>query len=261
MATFDIKEYIPKYIRRIRRVPYATQIISLEEARDNEVVPLKIPADTLSIIGLNIGTNTRCYFRLNHDDADLIPIEGVGQEISTYEMGGMPLKIHRIYVTNDAYSGGYVLLGLGGEASVKLTVGQTVVVQKFDTLLSLTEDIKTLLSGELQVAATGNDLSSVLASTDTALAAGASWTSGWITVDRYGTLAFTLVTDVQIDVTIEWSWDASVVDASQTDTVPAASSPYGATTPVIAPYARFRLTNSDTVDQTTMRFRIGGRVI
>jgi len=263
MARINYREYLPVPHRmgRYRRVPYAIQYIDLSVARSNDLVPLRIPADTITVVGFYPG-GTTVYLRLQHDDADPIPIQGVGQEISTFELNDVPLKVERIYLTHDALENGYLILGLGGEASVKISVGQTVVVRNFDTLLTYTEQIKDeLLTGELQTAVTGNDLSSVLASTDTALAAGASWNTGWISVDRYGTLVFTLVTDVDIDVLIEWSWDGVNVDANESDTVTTALSPYGSEVRVKAPYCRITLTNGGTVDQTQMRFRMGGRVI
>jgi hypothetical protein len=72
---------------------------------------------------------------------------------------------------------------------------------------------------------------------------------------------FSLVTDVQLQVTIEWSWDGEHVDANEEDTVTPDLSPYGAETKVKAPYMRVRITNNSGSDQATMRFRLGGRVI
>lgn len=262
-TNINVRDYLPPggRIRRYRRVPYAIQYISLEEARNNEAVPLRIAADNITVIGFYPGTAT-VYLRLNHDDADPIPIRGVGQHISTYELNATPLKIERIYLTHDAHPGGYLILGLGGEASVHITVGQTVIVENFDTLLQYASDIREeLINGELQVAATGNDLSSILAAMETPLAAGASWNSGWITVDRYGALVMSLVTDVQLDVLVEWSWDGENVDANESDTVTTDLSPYGTEVRVKAPYCRITITNNSGADQTQMRFRMGGRVI
>jgi hypothetical protein len=242
------------YTTSLRRLGYITYRIDLRTARNAVLILNHLNADFIEVTSL-VALNP-VYLHLNYPDAAPIPLVP-GRTIEIEEKGA----IKRLYITNSAEPNGYVLLTIGGPERFRSTVPGTVQVAGFETNLLLLNQIKSLLAGELQFAATGNDLSTVLASCTTPLPAHAVYTSGFFNVDRYGKIVVTILSDQPGTLYVEQSnaSDASVVDADEI--IPyTAREKRGVWVEVVAPYCRVRYVNGST-DQTTFRLFARGRVI
>ena len=247
---------------RIRRIPYVPMHIPLDRARTDKEVRLPIAADTITVTEIN-PTTANVIIRLNFNDAGEIKITGRGQYIQTVsrEPGTPTIPIYKIYLTNDEAAGGYLDLLVGGDLGVRVNLGQSTIVQGFDTQLGYVEDIRNkLISGVTQSLLSGIVLSSPLATASTPLAASAAYTSAWVSIDNYARLVGTIFADQDGTYEIQQSNDGVNPDASEVHTY-TASTYQGYYTDVVAPYARLIVTNTAASAQTVLRAFMRGRSI
>ena len=248
--------------KQIRRIPYVPMHIPLDKARTDAEIKLPIAADTITVTEI-VPTTANVIVRLNYSDAGEIKITGRGQYIQTVSRTpGVPtIPIYKIYLSNDAASGGYLDLLIGGDLGVRVNLGQSTIVQGFDTQLGYVQDIRNkLISGVTQSLLSGIALSSPLATTSTPLASGAAYTSAWVSIDSYAKLVGTVYTDQDGTFEIQQSNDGVNADASEVHTY-TASTYQGYYTDVVAPYARLIVTNTATAAQTVLRAFMRGRSI
>ncbi len=256
------------------RIPYSVVAFPLDEARDNVLVLDNLASDFIACLNLVNPASVTVTMRLNYPNAAPIPLDsGINVKCppeflkKTYSQAGIypvpPIK--KVYLSHDACPGGTITLAIGGDASFEIGSSGTVTVIGISTMISLLTTLITTTASELQRAITGVDLSAPLASTDTPLAAGTAWTSGWFVIDRYTTIVMTVVADRACRVYFEQSWDASVVDAAEWGDYPDPSGTLGSGdgyhTPVVAPYGRVRIENTSGTPQTLLRAHVGGRAI
>lgn len=243
--------------QEVERLHYESVLIPLNKARNNELTLDLLDCDVLVVA--RVVSTTPVFMRINYPDAP--PIEAL-QGFSLKLRTG---RIRRIYLTHAAEPNGFMWLLMGGPEEMEFVYPQTVVVAGFETLLRETQDIRNRVYGELQVAATGNDLSLALAAITTPIAAGAEYVSPWFVLDRFGTLCVTVVADVPGTLYVEMTQGYTkngeyLVDASETHVYPGGNQPYGLEIPVVAPFGRLRYVNGDS-DQSTFRLVCRGRVI
>jgi len=238
----------------LRRLGYTTYLINLQVPRQAALVLDHLAVDFIEVTMLV--AMKPVYIHLNYPDAAPILLTS-GRTIELEEKGA----IKRIYLTNSAEPNGYVLLTLGGPEKFRTTVPGMVQIAGYENELQLLTQIKDALYGELQFAATGNDLSTVLAQCTTPLPAGASYVSGFFNVDRYGKIVATIYADQPGTLWIEETSSSSgeVIDADEM--IPyTAGEKRGILVEVVAPYARVRYVNGDA-DQSEFRLIVRGRVI
>ena len=251
----------------IIRIPYDYKTFDLSVARTREKI-LDNGAWDFILVSRMVAESP-VYLHLNHSDAPPVPLrEGMPIKCPPEflrEEGYEQPPIRRLYLTNSAEEGGVLELIFGGDASFEVGAGPTVQLVGMSTLLSKQDDIISTLQTELQRAITGVDLSNVLASTDTPLANGTAWISGWFTVDRYAQVVITALADTAMEVRVEYSWDQSTVHAVEVIDYPKAGGTVGEgdgyVVDVVAPYARIKVTNNSGADQTSLAVRAAGRVI
>ncbi len=264
MAIGQVYELMPPpgRMRGVERIPYQAMSIPLDRARTDFEVDLPILADTITVMGLTPGT-ANVSIRLNYKDDPSIAITGIGQHLETFSRlpETIPIKIHKLFITNDANPGGHLDLILGGELGLRVSPGQTVMVQHFDTQLGYVEDIRNqLLNSITNVLLGNNKLSDPLLQTSTPLAAGGTWTSAWVSIAGYGKLVGTVFADQDGSFEIQQSNDGVNIDGAESHSY-SANTYQGYYTEVVAPYARLIVTNSATTDQTVLRAIMRGRVI
>ena len=252
----------PGRMRGIERIPYQAMSIPLDKARTDFEIELPILADTITVMNL-VPSSANVSIRLNYKDDASIVITGIGQHLETFSRipETMPIKIHKLFITNDANPGGHLDLVLGGELGLHVSPGQTVAVQNFDTQLGYVEDIRNqLLNSITNILLGSNKLSDPLVQTSTPLVASGSWTSAWVSIDSYGKLVGTIYTDQDGSFEIQQSNDGTNIDAAETHSYTAGTY-QGYYTDVVAPYARLIVTNTATTDETVLRALMRGRVI
>ena len=248
------------------RIPYAFVTVDLGVARNNETIVSGGRWDFATVQSL-IGARP-VTMRINHKDAAPIPLS-TGAEIvcppAFLRIEKFIPPIQELFLTNESDPGGRLVLALGGDAAFRFSVGAAVIVHGQDTLILRQEETRNAILGERQRVITGVDLSSVLAATETPLAAGAEWISGWFSVDRYATMVMTVVADQILVLKVEQSWDGIEVDAQETRDYPSLGSQLstgdGYFTDIVAPFARLRAQNVAAVNQTLCRIRVAGRAV
>ena len=264
MAIGQVYELMPPpgRMRGLERIPYQAMSIPLDKAHTDYEIELPILADNITVMKLYPDA-ANVSIRLNYSDAPSITITGIGQNLETFSRipGANTIKIRKIFLTNDAYSGGYLNLLLGGELGLRVSPGQLVVVQHFDTQMGYVKELRDkILDGITSILLSVNKLSDPLTQTSTPLAAGATWTSAWVSISGYGKLVGTVFTDQDGSFEIQQSNDGTNIDAAETHSY-SANTYQGYYTDVVAPYARLIVTNSATTDQTVLRAVMRGRVI
>jgi len=238
----------------IRRLGYTTYMIDLRQERRAALILDHIWSDFIQVVSLV--ANNPVFLHLNYPDAPPILVV-TGSTIEVEEKGA----IRRLYLTNSAEPNGHMLITLGGPEKFRTHIPGVVQVAGLENVQLTLDGIKTALEGELQVAATGNDLSTILAQCTTPLSANASYVSGWFVSDRYGKIAATIYSDQPGTLYVEQTnaTDGSVVDADEE--IPyVAEEKRGVLIEVVAPYTRVRYLNGSS-DQTVFRLFVRGRVI